>query len=318
MGAIQRKLGFVQEDMLSLVVQRMSEGPIPLAHWTGYTAIVLVASACIRKWTVTISDSQEEEAESTSEPPQKSIVFPRRWLDIYGRKLADMWESALRAVLGLVLLHPGVSQVRCISIPCTFPGLILPRRLVYRRLRLRGLIPDIHRQRSGGGCDLRTIGKRWARCCRRCSTRDTSLHTWIRRMSSRVVRSGVHFRTSRRRSTRSGSWGMRGVRAGGVGTRCKSFPRSCYRRLYDYDDLCLYRSRCGECRRICCGSKSNAQKSNSDADQREITSASRVRMIVSLSSCKAEVGELELAKDISCASPLDSWIRANLPSYHIV
>ncbi|KAM5532192.1 hypothetical protein V8D89_014148 [Ganoderma adspersum] len=103
------KLGFVQEDMLSSVVQRMSEGPIPLAHWTGYTAIVLVASACIRKWTVTISDSQER-PESTSEPSQKSIVFPRRWLDIYGRKLADMWESALRAVLGLVLLHPGVSQ----------------------------------------------------------------------------------------------------------------------------------------------------------------------------------------------------------------
>ena len=143
MGAIQRKLGFVQEDMLSLVVQRMSEGPIPLAHWTGYTAIVLVASACIRKWTVTISDSQEEEAESTSEPPQKSIVFPRRWLDIYGRKLADMWESALRAVLGLVLLHPGVSQVRCTSIPCEFPRLILPLRLVYRRPRSRWLISRI-------------------------------------------------------------------------------------------------------------------------------------------------------------------------------
>lgn len=219
---------------------------------------------------------------------------------------------------------PRSSSPGCFSGAVHFYPLRVPKANTSTSARLSSAsfsladLPHLHRQRSGGDCDLRTIGKRWARCCRRCSTRDTSLHTWIRRMSSRVVRSGVHFRTSRRRSTRSGSWGMRGVRAGGVGTRCKSFPRSCYRRLYDYDDLCLYRSRCGECRRICCGSKSNAQKSNSDADQREITSASRVRMIVSLSSCKAEVGELELAKDISCASPLDSWIRANLPSYHIV
>ncbi|KAI1797576.1 hypothetical protein LXA43DRAFT_1126097 [Ganoderma leucocontextum] len=115
------KLGFVQEDTLSSVVQRMTEGPIPLAHWTGYTVIALVASASIRKWTVTISDSQEEETESTSEPPQKSMIFPRRWLDIYGRKLTEMWESALRAVLGLVLLHPGISQVQCIHLLPEFP-----------------------------------------------------------------------------------------------------------------------------------------------------------------------------------------------------
>ncbi len=142
MGAMQAKLGFVQEDMLSSVVQRVTEGPVPLAYWTGYNAVALVASACIRKWTVTISDSQEEEPESTSEPLQKSMIFPRRWLDIYGRKLAEMWESALRAVLGLVLLHPGVSQVRCISLSPSriSQALILPPRLVRRRLPSRWLI----------------------------------------------------------------------------------------------------------------------------------------------------------------------------------
>ncbi|PIL30968.1 transcription factor [Ganoderma sinense ZZ0214-1] len=107
---ICEKLGFVQENTLSSAIQRVSERPVPLAHWAGYTTIVLVASACIRKWTVTIFDSKEDEPESTSEPLQRSMIFPRRWLDIYGRKLTDMWESALRAVLGLVLLHPGVSQ----------------------------------------------------------------------------------------------------------------------------------------------------------------------------------------------------------------
>lgn len=123
MGAIQAKLGFVLEDTLSSVVQRMTEGPVPLAHWTGYNAIALVASAHIRKWTVTISDSRGEEFESTFSPPQNSMIFPRRWLDIYGRKLTEMWEAALRGVLGLVLLHPGVSQVRSISHPSHVPRL---------------------------------------------------------------------------------------------------------------------------------------------------------------------------------------------------
>ena len=121
MYAIQAQLGFVQEDALSLVVERMTEGPVPLAHWTGYNVIVLVASSHIQKWTVTISGGQGEEPESTSEPPQKAMIFPRRWLDIYGRKLTEMWEAALRAVLGLVLLHPGVSQVRVISHPWRVP-----------------------------------------------------------------------------------------------------------------------------------------------------------------------------------------------------
>ena len=102
--------------MLYSVVQRMTEGPIPLAHWTGYNSIALVSSAAIRPWTVTVDDIPvgDPERPSTSDAPApKSMIFPRRWLDIYGRKLDDVWESALRAVLGLVLLHPGVSQVRC-------------------------------------------------------------------------------------------------------------------------------------------------------------------------------------------------------------
>ncbi|TBU34929.1 hypothetical protein BD311DRAFT_828299 [Dichomitus squalens] len=110
------KLEFVRGDTLHTVVQRMTEGPVPLAHWTGYNAVVLVSSAAIRKWTVIVNDNATEEPEqpSMSEAPVlKSMIFPRRWLDIYGRKLHDVWESALRAVLGLVLLHPGISQVRC-------------------------------------------------------------------------------------------------------------------------------------------------------------------------------------------------------------
>lgn len=86
----------------------MVEAPVPLAHWTGYAAVVLVSAKAIRPWTVTVSDAQT--------PDRKSMIFPRRWLDIYGRKLDEVWEAAMRSVLGLVLLRPGISQVR-VAVP---------------------------------------------------------------------------------------------------------------------------------------------------------------------------------------------------------
>ncbi|KAI0662526.1 hypothetical protein C8Q70DRAFT_908850 [Cubamyces menziesii] len=84
------------------VVQRMSEAAVPLAYWTGYAAIVLVSAAHIRPWAVAVPDAENAEA--------KSLVLPRRWLDIYGRKLLDVWEAAMRAVVGAILLRPGISQ----------------------------------------------------------------------------------------------------------------------------------------------------------------------------------------------------------------
>lgn len=101
----QAKQESLSEDTLFSVVQRMTEAPVPLAHWTGYGTVVLVSAGAIRPWTVTVVGYDPQNAERTQ------MIFPRRWLDIYGRKLDDGWEAALRSVLGLVLLRPGISQV---------------------------------------------------------------------------------------------------------------------------------------------------------------------------------------------------------------
>jgi len=37
-------------------------------------------------------------------------TFPRRWLDLAGKTVPDVWESALKAVVGVVAFRPGVSQ----------------------------------------------------------------------------------------------------------------------------------------------------------------------------------------------------------------
>ena len=58
---------------------------------------------------------------------RKSMVFPRRWLDIYGRKLDEMWEAALRAVVGQILLRPGISQVRTSVLGDSMIGAVVDR-----------------------------------------------------------------------------------------------------------------------------------------------------------------------------------------------
>ncbi|CDO70216.1 hypothetical protein BN946_scf184942.g16 [Trametes cinnabarina] len=85
------------------VIRRMTDAVVPLAYWTGYAAIVLVAATHIKPWTVTVTGPEDA--------GMQSIVFPHRWLDIYGRKLNDVWDAATRAIVGLILLRPGISQV---------------------------------------------------------------------------------------------------------------------------------------------------------------------------------------------------------------
>lgn len=83
------------------MITQLSESDVPVVFWAGYNDIVLVSSAYLREWTVIISRTASN----------VERIFPRRWWDIRGRKMMDVWEAGLRAVMGLILLHPGISQV---------------------------------------------------------------------------------------------------------------------------------------------------------------------------------------------------------------
>ncbi|KAJ3835083.1 hypothetical protein F5878DRAFT_328184 [Lentinula raphanica] len=67
-------------------------------HWVGYNHTLLVSAAHAGSWTVLLSESPSIR------------VFPRRWLDIHGKKVIDVWEAALRAVIGAIVFRPGISQ----------------------------------------------------------------------------------------------------------------------------------------------------------------------------------------------------------------
>ena len=88
-------------DIVMDLLQRMSQTSPPIILWVGYSAPVIVSSQYARAWTVEIG----------GEPNTKTLVLPRRWLDIHGGKIRGTWDAALRAVVGIVIFHPGISQV---------------------------------------------------------------------------------------------------------------------------------------------------------------------------------------------------------------
>ncbi|KAL0950736.1 hypothetical protein HGRIS_007510 [Hohenbuehelia grisea] len=81
-----------------ICLQRLTEASIPLVFWTGYTKLVVVAARYLKHWSVLISE----------EPLRR--VLPRRWIDITGNRMADVWDAAWRAVIGVIAFRPGINQ----------------------------------------------------------------------------------------------------------------------------------------------------------------------------------------------------------------
>jgi oxalate---CoA ligase len=86
-------------DLILPIVRRVTESSFPLLFWSGYSSLVLVHSAYLQAWTVVIQE----------EPRMR--MYPRRWFDITGSRIKDIWEAALKAVVGVILFRPGISQV---------------------------------------------------------------------------------------------------------------------------------------------------------------------------------------------------------------
>ncbi|KAG2123565.1 hypothetical protein DEU56DRAFT_45236 [Suillus clintonianus] len=85
-------------DVVMDLLQRMSQTSPPLILWAGYSAPIIVSCLHARPWTVEI----------IREP--KTLVLPRRWVDIRGGTIRETWNAALHAVVGIIFFHPGISQ----------------------------------------------------------------------------------------------------------------------------------------------------------------------------------------------------------------
>lgn len=96
-----------------------------LVFWAGYKDIVLVSAHFLGSWTVLTQlepacESQGKHSNQEPSPVDMEVAatkpllttFPRRWLDVNGRQVPELWEAACRAVIGIVVFRPGVNQVR--------------------------------------------------------------------------------------------------------------------------------------------------------------------------------------------------------------
>jgi oxalate---CoA ligase len=77
-------------------IRSLTESKYPLAFWVGYTEARLVCTTQIQSWAVVLSDR---------------LILPLRWIDMQGNEIKDVWEAACRAVIGLVMMRPGISEV---------------------------------------------------------------------------------------------------------------------------------------------------------------------------------------------------------------
>ena len=92
-------VGGSAETVLSALASLM-DNPIPLVVLVGHSRPLIVGARQLVAWTVTVSE----------EP--RINVLPRRWLDVRGVKVRETWRAAMRAIIGILVFRPGISQVR--------------------------------------------------------------------------------------------------------------------------------------------------------------------------------------------------------------
>jgi len=79
------------------VIDKVTSRRTSLFFWTGYLSVVLVSSAYLHTWSVAV-------------PKSLVMVKPRRWTDINGSQVPEIWEAGLRAVIGMVVSRPAITQ----------------------------------------------------------------------------------------------------------------------------------------------------------------------------------------------------------------
>ena len=80
------------------VMDRVTSRRASLFFWTGYLSVVLVSSTYLQSWSLVV-------------PKSLVMVKPRRWTDINGSQVPEVWEAGLRALIGMIVSRPAVTQV---------------------------------------------------------------------------------------------------------------------------------------------------------------------------------------------------------------
>ncbi|CAE7225830.1 unnamed protein product [Rhizoctonia solani] len=78
----------------------------PHAYALGYDQARIVSAQYLSDWAVEITWGNDEPSQTESK-----FIFPRRWLDIYGNMLEDVWTMAVRTVTGAFMYRPCMNEL---------------------------------------------------------------------------------------------------------------------------------------------------------------------------------------------------------------
>ncbi|KLO19987.1 hypothetical protein SCHPADRAFT_816815 [Schizopora paradoxa] len=84
------------------ILRALSSLAVPLLYVVGYSTTLFISAAHIDAWTVTLG------GELDTSPVAK--IFPRRWLDVAGNRVREVWDAAVRSIVALVHSRPGICQ----------------------------------------------------------------------------------------------------------------------------------------------------------------------------------------------------------------
>lgn len=87
-------------------MEQMIALSVPLLYVVGYTSPVVVSAYHVGPWTV----------QTHTEHMNK--IFPRRWKDIRGGTIDEVWDAGCRAVMGILFMRPGIALVSNSSLGC--------------------------------------------------------------------------------------------------------------------------------------------------------------------------------------------------------
>lgn len=80
--------------------------------WTGYDTARLVVTEHWRDWQApTASIVLNESGQVVSGGGTKMICTPRRWVDIWGRRIDESWNQAVECAKGWLMSRPGMTEV---------------------------------------------------------------------------------------------------------------------------------------------------------------------------------------------------------------
>ncbi|CUA70965.1 Titin [Rhizoctonia solani] len=91
---------------LPLTLTALTRANPPHAYVLGYDQARIVSAQYLGDWTVEAASRAGETNQNESK-----FIFPRRWLDIYGNMLEDVWTMVIRTVMGAFIYRPCMNQL---------------------------------------------------------------------------------------------------------------------------------------------------------------------------------------------------------------